>query len=273
MRHELGRILISVRPFYADDRATLYRGDALEVLRGLPDASVDAVITDPPYSSGGQFRGDREGRTGSKYVSENSATLRALADFTGDNRDQRGFAYWCALWLGECLRVTRTGGLLMMFTDWRQLPAVSDSLQAGGWVWRGIVPWHKPNARVFAGRITNACEYVVWGSNGALPNPLDGGAGLPGFYSVSFPRERDHQAQKPLAVMRGLAACVGEGETILDPFMGSGTTGLAAFIEHRRFIGIELTEHYAQVAASRLASAALRPGTGEQTDIFSELAS
>lgn len=245
-------------PYYTDESVTLYRGDALAVLRELPDASVDAVVTDPPYSSGGQFRGDREGRTGSKYVNENLATFRSLADFTGDNRDQRGFAYWCALWLGEALRVTRSGGLLMMFTDWRQLPAVTDSVQAGGWIWRGIVPWHKPNARVFAGRITNACEYVAWGSNGALPNPQDGGVGLPGFYSVSFPRERDHQAQKPLEVMRGLVGCLGDNQAVLDPFMGSGTTGVAAMIERQRFVGIELDPTHCATAERRIRTAALR---------------
>ncbi|HEY9411093.1 MAG TPA: site-specific DNA-methyltransferase [Jiangellaceae bacterium] len=259
-------------PYYADASVTLYRGEALAVLRELPDASVDAVITDPPYSSGGQFRGDRAKRTGEKYVNENMATLRSLNDFTGDNRDQRGFEYWCALWLGECLRVTRPGGLLMLFTDWRQLPALTDSVQAGGWVWRGIIPWNKPNARVFAGRITNACEYVVWGSHGQLPNPLDGGAGFPGFYVVSSPREREHQAQKPLDVMRGLMAPVPTDGLVLDPFAGSGTTGVAAVIEGRRFVGVELTEHYAQVAVDRLRTAAMQPGTGEQADIFAELA-
>lgn len=252
-------------PYYtADESVTLYRGDALAVLPGLPDASIDAVVTDPPYSSGGQFRGDRTQRTGAKYVSEDMVTLRDLGDFTGDNRDQRGFQYWCALWLGECLRLTRPGGLLMLFTDWRQLPAVSDSLQAGGWVWRGIVPWVKTNPRIFAGRITNASEYVVWGSNGALPSPLDGGRGFPGFYMASSPRERDHQAQKPLSVMRGLMAAVPEGGTVLDPFMGSGTTGVAALIERRRFIGIELVAAHAATAADRLRQAALRPSSRDE---------
>lgn len=252
-----------MKPYYADESVTLYHGDALAVLADLETASVDAVITDPPYSSGGQFRGDREDRTGSKYVSENMATIRSLADFTGDNRDQRGFAYWCALWLGECLRVSRTGGLLMMFSDWRQLPAASDALQAGGWVWRGIVPWHKPNSRHFAARITNACEYVVWASSGALPNPLDGGKSLPGFYSVSSPRERDHQAQKPLSVMRGLVASV-DGPTILDPFCGAGTTGVAAAIEGRRFIGVEMVEAHLETTVRRIETAKLRRETAEQ---------
>ena len=253
-------------PYYAAESATLYHGDALAVLARMPDASVDAVITDPPYSSGGQYRGDRIKGTGDKYVSGNLTTQRDLVDFSGDNRDQRGFAYWCALWMGECLRVTRDGGLFMSFTDWRQLPSLTDSLQAGGWLWRGIIPWNKPNARVFAGRITNACEYVAWGSKGALPNPMDGGVGFPGFVIASSPRERDHQAQKPLAVMRELMASVTAGGTVLDPFAGAGTTGVAALIEGRRFIGVEMNAHHVETAANRLRQTAVLPSARDKQE-------
>src|SRR5574337_1071851 len=99
----------------------LHQGDCLDILRALPDASVDAVITDPPYSSGGQFRGDRVQDVHTKYVQTGSESI-ALAGFSGDNRDQRSFGYWCALWLSECLRITKPGGACLLFTDWRQLP-------------------------------------------------------------------------------------------------------------------------------------------------------
>lgn len=155
-------------PYYQDDKATLYAGEALAALVELESGSVDALVTDPPYSSGGMTRSDRAGGTGSKYVSSDSAN-QGLPDFAGDGRDQRAYAYWCALWLSECLRVVKPGGLAMLFTDWRQLPATTDALQAGGWVWRGVVPWYKPGARPMPGRFTAACEYVVWGSNGPLP--------------------------------------------------------------------------------------------------------
>lgn len=243
-------------PYYADDRVTLYGGDALAVLASLPSASVDAVITDPPYSSGGQFRGDRMADPHVKYVRNDSITGKELATFAGDNRDQRAYSYWCALWLGECLRVTKPGGTCLLFTDWRQLPVTTDALQAGGWVWRGIVPWAKPSARPQAGRFTAQCEYVVWGSAGAMPIDLTV-ACLPGFYLISPPREREHNTQKPLEVMRGLVKIAPEGSTILDPFMGAGTTGVAALNEGRAFVGAELTPHFQQVARRRIAKARL----------------
>ena len=241
-------------PYYADDRATLYGGDALAVLASLPANAVDAVICDPPYSSGGMVRSDRAGQnTSSKYVMTGSGN-KDLADFSGDNRDQRAYAYWSALWMGEALRATKPGGVLLAFTDWRQLPATSDAIQAGGWVWRGIVPWYKPVARPQAGRFTNHCEYVVWGSNGGMTTDYSAPV-LPGFYQASSPREREHITQKPLDVMRGLVKICPEDGTILDPFMGSGTTGVAAMIERRKFIGVEMVEHYQQVAERRIREA------------------
>lgn len=239
-------------PYYADDRATLYRADALAVLAALPTASVDALITDPPYSSGGMVRGDRTGGTGDKYVSTTNVGGQGV-DFTGDNRDQRAYAYWCSLWLSECLRIVKPGGIAALFTDWRQLPATSDALQAGGWVWRGLVPWFKPMHRPMLGRYSNACEYVVWGSSGPMGTG-EGKPAVPGFYEASSPRAREHQTQKPLEVMRHLMRLVPSSGVVLDPFAGSGTTGVAALIEGCRFVGVELTEHYAEVAANRLST-------------------
>jgi site-specific DNA-methyltransferase (adenine-specific) len=240
-----------VEPYYFDDRATLYGGDALAVLAELPDASVDAVITDPPYSSGGMVRSDRMAGTRAKYTSTGSSR-QDLAEFSGDNRDQRAYGYWCALWLAECLRATRPGGACVLFTDWRQLPATTDALQSGGWVWRGIVPWAKPDARPQKGRFSAACEYAVWGSNGPMPPEGDC---LPGWHVALAPRDREHAVQKPLQVMRELVRISPRGGRVLDPFMGAGTTGVATVLEGRDFIGAELTQHYRQVARERIEAA------------------
>ncbi len=123
----------------------LRHGDALILLRELTDESVDLVLTDPPYSSGGMFRGDRAGRTtNEKYVQ--TGTFAERVDFDGDSRDQRGFLAWASLWLAECWRATKVGGSCLVFTDWRQLPTLTDAVQAGGWIWRGIVVWDKTAA-------------------------------------------------------------------------------------------------------------------------------
>ena len=239
-------------PYYADDSVTLYLGDALAVLRTIPDASIDAVITDPPYSSGGLMRGDRA--TAGSHGKYQGDAVNLLPEFGGDSRDQRSYAYWCALWMSECRRVTKPAGLLLAFTDWRQLPATTDAVQSGGWVWRGLVPWYKPNTRPQSGRFTAQCEYVVWASSGAMPVDRSRGT-FPGFYQYGPERNKEHVTQKPLGLMRDLISIVPEEGLILDPFMGAGTTGVAALTSRRRFIGVEMADHYCRVAEQRIRAA------------------
>ena len=111
-------------------------GDALAVLPMIPAGSVAAVVTDPPYSSGGTFRGDRAQKAIAKYVQSESVAFRT--DFGGDSRDQRGFLAWASLWLSAARIATAPGGVLICFTDWRQLPVMTDAVQSGGWVWRNV---------------------------------------------------------------------------------------------------------------------------------------
>jgi len=231
--------------------ATLYCGDALAILPQL--SGVDALLTDPPYSSGGQFRSDRVLDPRKKYVLSGTAS-QLLPDFSGDNRDQRAFGYWTALWSAAALQTCRPGAFGMFFTDWRQLPASTDYMQAGGWIWRGIVPWCKPDARPQLGRFTAQCEYVIWGTAGALPFDASADA-IPGFYECIAPRDRVHVTQKPLPLMRELLRVVRPGSRVLDPFMGSGTTGVACMHTGRRFIGIELDPVHFESACSRIEDA------------------
>ncbi|MBB5431335.1 DNA-methyltransferase [Nocardiopsis composta] len=233
---------------------TIHQGDALAILPALGAGTVDAVITDPPYnvsSPTAAAKGTASAR--SKYVS--SDAQHTLPDFAGDNKDQRGYAYWLTLLLGASLHATRQGGSCLVFTDWSQLPATSDALQAAGWIWRGIVPWEKPATRPFKNGFRRACEYVLWGTHGE-PHRHVPDIYLPGLLRGSQPRgnRRQHITQKPVEIMRELVKIAPEGGTVLDPCMGSGTTGVAALEEGRRFIGIEYTEHYAQVARDRLAA-------------------
>ena len=227
--------------------ATLYCGDALDILPRLDP--VDAVFADPPYSSGGMFRGDRTTKTSEKYQSSRYRSL--YAEFSGDSRDQRSYAHWSALWLSAALRLTRPSGVCGVFTDWRQLPTTTDAIQAGGWVWRGLVVWDKTEAaRPQKGRYRNQCEYVVWGSNGVLP--ADGPV-LPGlFRHVVSTDDKHHMAGKPVAVLRDLLRITRRGATVLDPFMGSGTTGVAAARLGRRFVGIELEPTHFETACRRI---------------------
>jgi site-specific DNA-methyltransferase (adenine-specific) len=225
---------------------TIEHGDALATMLKLPDGCIDALITDPPYSSGGQFRGDRDTRGNRKYVGDE--TSAELPQFDGDCRDQRSYLLWSTMWIDQARRKMRDGGIAILFTDWRQLPVTTDALQAGGLIWRGIVPWLKPGCRPQQGRFAAGAEYIVWGSKGALP---PAGACHPGWFEELAPRDREHPAEKPEALMRKLIAIVPERGVVLDPFTGSGTTLVAAIAEGRRAIGIESTAAYAESSRRR----------------------
>ena len=233
--------------------ATLYLGDCLEILPTLP--KVDAVITDPPYSSGGMVRSDRMMSTRAKYQSSQVEVEHPL--FSGDNRDQRSFGYWMALWLGAALRVSNGASLCCLFTDWRQLPTMTDAMQAGGWIWRGIAPWDKINARPAPGRFAGQAEYLVWGTNGPHnPDKKTAKYGKGVFrHNAPHADDRQHSTQKPVALLEEILSVTDDGCTILDPFMGSGTTGVAAVQMGRKFIGIEIEPKYFDIACERIRQA------------------
>jgi site-specific DNA-methyltransferase (adenine-specific) len=235
----------------------LHHGEALAFLHSLPSGSVDAIITDPPYSSGGTHMTARTQRdTRTKYVIKSDKARKDLEGFTGDNRDQRSWVLWCTLWLTECLRVAKPGAPVVLFTDWRQLPSTTDVLQAAGATWRGVFPWLKPAGRPGGpGRFRNAAEYAVWGSNGDMPAREDVGY-LPGYHIESIRRsDKHHITGKPTELMRTLVRCCPPGGVVLDPFAGSGTTGVGAVLEGRRFIGAEQAGTNVAIANARLAEA------------------
>lgn len=230
--------------------------DCLEGLQSIPDNSVDAIVTDPPYSSGGAFSGDRRSRTGVKYADTAYNGAVSLPDFSGDNMDQLGFMELTRQVFAKCREKTKPEGVLVTFIDWRNLPALCNSIQAAGWVWRGIAVWHKPNGRPQKGRYRNEFEFIVWGSNG--PMPFERGVGcLPGLYKYSNVAYKDrlHQTEKPLQLITDLLEIVPKGALVLDPFIGCGTTAVACLQTGRRYIGFELSKEYHAIAEKRVADA------------------
>lgn len=241
-----------MRPYYSDAGVTIYHGNALDVLPEIE--TFDALITDPPYSSGGQFRSDRVRATVEKYV--NSDTLAARPEFAGDNRDQRAFYAWCAFWLTFALARAKPGAHALIFTDWRQLPTTTDALQAGGWVWRGIGTWWKPGIRMQRGGLSASAEYVAWGTCGAWSRDNDW-APQNVLKAAPVGDEKEHIAQKPEAVLDWLIPSAIEGGLIVDPFMGAGTTLVCAKRAGRRAIGVDLIEANCEIAARRLSQGVL----------------
>jgi site-specific DNA-methyltransferase (adenine-specific) len=234
-------------------QATLYRGDAMQVLPKI-GVIADALITDPPYSSGGAVRGDRMSPPSRKYVSSKATGATHNQEFTGDNRDARSWAFWMTLWLSLARQQLKPGAYALCFTDWRQLPLLTDAFQAGGLLWRGVVPWDKTESSraPHTGYFRHQCEYVVWGSNGPMPISRHGGPWPGCVRQRVVPSEKRHMTGKPVALMADLVKCVTPGGLVLDPFMGSASTGVAAVRSGRRFVGIECDQGAFDVACERM---------------------
>jgi hypothetical protein len=183
---------------------TLREGDSLELMNKLAPDSVDGVITDPPYCSGGRTSSERQAPPSKKYQTTGS---KAYPEFLGDHRDPRGFLAWCSLWLAAAWRATREGGVLVTFIDWRMLPTMTDAVQAGGWIWRGIVPWYKPWCRPQLGR------FGLGEQGAAAARPEGARAAGPGDVAAGA----EHRSEA-----RGAKAAAGDARARADRRAGAG---------------------------------------------------
>jgi len=115
----------------------IIQGDALQLLPNFAPGTYDAVITDPPYASGGRTQAEKNKSTAKKYSSMGD---HAPPPFDGDSKDQRSWTRWAAEWLSDARKLCKPGAPVCMFIDWRQLPAASDALQWAGWIWQQPAP-------------------------------------------------------------------------------------------------------------------------------------
>ena len=223
--------------------------DCIDFLRELEDESVDLILTDPPYSSGGFTRSDRSMSTRKKYQSTNAMDVKPV--FFGDNRDQRSLTLWLYAWMREGFPKVKQGGMMMCFIDWRNIACMIDAGQMAGYVYQGIVPWIKPNARPMKGIFRNQCEYVVCFVKGATPQIE---IYAEGYFSCmpQVAAKRLHSTEKPVELLQFLMQFVPEGGYVVDPFAGSGSTGEAAYNMGLRFDGCELSGEYAKMANERM---------------------
>jgi site-specific DNA-methyltransferase (adenine-specific) len=216
----------------------LILGDALEVLGTLPDASVDAIVTDPPWMDYATGRYDA------------SAWHRPIATLLP--------AAYMAL-LG---RVLRRGGALMLWCRWDCFEAHASAVRDVGLTVRNCIVWAKPNhtAGDLAGNLGNMHEMAVFATQGRWTRSATREVNVwhePHLFSRA---QRDHPTQKPLGLMaRAVRLCCPSAGLVLGPFAGSGTTAVACIQTGRRFIAIEKDAAYHAIAAARIAAAEAQP--------------
>lgn len=249
-----------MKPYYQRNGITLYHANCLALLPELERDSIDAIITDPPYSSGGQTLSQKSADPRVKYCQNGDDCGRE--SFVGDNRDQRSFGWWCTLWLNQAYERVKFGGYCMVFSDWRQLPLMTDILQAGHFTWRGIMAWDKGlgSRAPHKGYIRHQCEYIAWGTKGYCPKATHGGPWPGCLKHPVLQRDKFHMTGKPSGLMRDLVQIVPQASVVFDPFSGSGTTAVACLQTGRHFIGCEISEKNCEISAKRLEETANNMG-------------
>ena len=218
-------------------RVTLHLGDCLDVMRSMTDKSVDAVITDPPYD-------ERTHAGAVTHGGSDQATDLGISEFAALNGQQE--------LVFEFLRLSKTWSLAFCtFEDmrlWRNA-----AWERSAWVRAGI--WDRVNpAPQFSGdRPSQAGEGIAIFHNPEERKKWNGGGHSAIWrYSVEF-GNKVHPTQKPLKLIKKLVAdFTNPGDIILDPFMGSGTTGVACVQTGRNFIGIEIDPTYFKIAERRI---------------------
>lgn len=219
--------------------AGMTTGDCLREMREIPDASIDVVLTDPPYSSGARREAGRTVRT--KVM---TPTADAADWFGTDSLSTRGFAFLireCAL---EWHRVLKPGGHVLCFIDWRMCATCSDAIESADLRPLNLIVWDK--GRIGMGRhFRHQHELVLHFSNG---DPVAAQRrDVPNVIQAKPPSNQgsDHPTQKPLALLREMLSVVcPPGGRVLDPFAGSGGTGIAARSLDREFVLIERQAEY-----------------------------
>lgn len=143
--------------------------------------------------------------------------------------------------------------LVVCFIDWRQLPTLTDVIQAAGLIHRGIAVWDQTlsRARPRRGGFRQQAEFIVWASEGAMRTYE---ACLPGVFPVPLTFPKKHLTEKPFELAREIVRLVPEGGTVCDLFAGSGTFLVAAKEAGLNWTGCEVGAAYHGVASARLAS-------------------
>jgi DNA modification methylase len=229
--------------------ATLYLGDCLEVMETL--GKVDAVVTDPPYCSGAVSEASRTSAKGQGLRSENIARF---GWFVGDNMGTAGLVFLLRSVAFHALEILNPEGSVIVFCDWRMVPNLAPAIESSGMRFQNLVVWDK--GQMGLGMGFRAQHEMILHFTAGGPKYHDLGTSNVIRADRISAAEREHQTQKPVDLLRKLMRVAAPpGGVILDPFMGSGSTGVACYEQGMAFIGIERDEQHFNTACERIDNA------------------
>lgn len=231
----------------------LINGDCIESMHQISDKSVDLLLTDPPYNLG-LFMQERA--TNLKQMRENYFGAAGW-----DNLSSNDWSESMDIFFAEASRVIRKGGALVVFMAVIKLETLIGLAQKHGFYYKTTGSWHKlnPMPRNMNLHFINSTESWVYFIYGARTGTFNNeGKVLHDFYETSVTPKNEkkfgkHPTQKPVELMNYFVRTLtNPGDMVLDPFMGSGSTGVSARVLGRKFTGIELNEEYFDISVKRI---------------------
>ncbi len=234
----------------------LYNDNCIEAMKSIGDNTIDLIITDPPYNLG-NFMKDRD--TNLKKMRDNF-----FGDAGWDNMDFSEWSESMERFFGSAARVMKKGGSIIVFMAIIKVETVIKLAEKYGFYYKTTGIWHKKNPmprnmNLHFVNSTEAWIYFTYKTRTGTFN--NNGAVLHDFVETSVTPNGErkygkHPTQKPESLMRHFVDVLSNvDDNILDPFMGSGTTGVAAKKAGRNFIGIELSKEYFDMASQRIQEA------------------
>lgn len=253
---------MNIRPFFEDKHSALYLGDSCELLSNFKTESVDVIFADPPYflsNNGITCKGGR-------VASVNKGDWDKAATFDDKHEFNRR-------WISLCRNILKPNGTIWVSGTLHNIYSVGVALEQTGFKIMNNITWQKTNPppNLSCRYFTHSTETILWAKKNAsakhffnyeLMKELNGGKQMKDVWSdiwtgtLTPQREKvfgKHPTQKPLYLLEKIIlASTREGDLVLDPFCGSGTTGVVCKKWGRRFCGIDITEEFVALSRERL---------------------
>jgi len=256
---------MKTQPYYQSNNFTLYNADCMELLKEIPRNSVDMIFADPPYKlSNGGFTCHA-----GKRVSVNKGKWDASKGIEEDFQFHLN-------WIKACRRVLKPEGTIWISGTYHSIYACGFALQRAGLHILNDIAWYKPNAspNLSCRYFTASHETLIWARksgdskhtfhykrmrNGSWHGDIlkKSNKQMRSVWSINTPRPSEkrfgkHPTQKPIDLLRRIVlASTKRGDLIVDPFAGSSTTGLAAYMYGRKFIGVDIEKGYLELSMKR----------------------
>lgn len=247
--------------YYNDSGFKLILGDSFKELKSIDEKSIDMVFADPPYF----LSGDGITCSGGKMVCVNKGDWDKKISVKEKHEFNKK-------WIKECKRLLKDNGTIWISGTLHNIYSIGEALEEEGFKIINNITWRKlnPPPNISCRAFTHSTETIVWAKKDIKNNKhkfnyndmkeLNGGKQMKDVWEMSLtkPSEKKHgkhPTQKPIALLeRIILASTNEGDLILDPFNGSGTTGIVAHMLNRRYIGIDNVQEYLDLTIRRYES-------------------